>query len=179
MESWSQMGVQTYRWWAGREIVVNGQLVWRGKNYSPEICNDLLEYFDTTAYELVFNKVSGKMERQCKDFPTFEWFRAKVGIPNSTWRNWVNSYPELQEAVELAKDRQWDILRINGLNGTYNSSMAKFVGMNDLGMSEKSEVRNVDNDVISEAQKKKLLRQYLEDIKDWEVLEITDVDEET
>lgn len=57
-------------------------------------------------------------------------------------------------------------MRINGLNGTYNSSMAKFVGMNDLGMSEKSEVRNVDNDVISEAQKKKLLRQYLEDIKD-------------
>lgn len=52
--------------------MVNGQLVWRGKNYSPEICNDLLEYFDTTAYELVFNKVSGKMERQCKDFPTFE-----------------------------------------------------------------------------------------------------------
>jgi hypothetical protein len=125
----------------------------------------MLNFFDVDNYKEEVNKVSGMKIRVGSDYPTFEEFKFKHRIAKTTWNNWLNSYPEFKEAVEIAKMKQAAILKVNGLNGSYNSQMAKFVGMNDLGMSEKSEVKRIDEDVISEESKKKMIREYLEDLK--------------
>jgi hypothetical protein len=55
-----------------------------------------------------------------------------------------------------------EVLFVNGLNGSYQGQFAKFVGMNELGMSEKSESRVEYG--ISEISKRKMMEEYLAEI---------------
>ena len=59
---------------------------------------------------------------------------------------------------------------MNWLNGNYNAQFAKFVGMNDLGMAEKTETK--DTSSITDDQRKSMVREYMRDLKDGEILDV-------
>lgn len=162
-------------------MIINDKIVWRGWTYDPQYPKKLIQYFaQYKPYNEEKNNVTGKTDKVANDYPTFEWFRAEHQIPPSTRENWMKNYPELKEAVEMARDIKKNFLIQNWLHWTYNAQMARFIGMNDLGMSEKKEVNNTGS--ISDDQIKKLAFEYLNDIKDWweaNVLEVSEDDDKT
>jgi len=77
----------------------------------------------------------------------------------------------MAEAVELVKDMRVEFLTQNGLNGSYNAQMAKFIGMNDLWMSEKKEV-STNGVVINKEQRMKMMKEVLEDLANANAIEV-------
>ena len=153
--------------------IVNDKIVRRWWTYNTQYPKMLVDHFTKfKPYREEHNGVTGKTDKVANDYPTLESFRVKHQIPPSTRWYWTKEYPELKEAVELVQDMKREFLIQNGLHWTYNAQMAKFIGMNDLGMSEKKEVSNTAN--ISDSQRKKMVLEYLQDIKDWWTIEVLD-----
>jgi len=105
------------------------------------------------------------MDKIAADFPSIQSFRLKHKIPTSTRYDWLKSYPELAQANEIIKDAQANFLIQNGLNGTYNPTIVKFVGANELGMADKKEVTHT-NTAINDNQKRKIIEEYMQSLPD-------------
>lgn len=163
---------------AGRRklVLVDAKLVWRWITYEPTYPSMIVNYFSKPAYKKIRDRKTGETKIVATDYPTFEAFRVAHKIPKTTWDNWVRDYPEMKEAVAMVNDMKKRDLIVNGLNGNYNAQFAKFVGMNDLGMAEKSETK--DTSTITDDQRKSMVLEYLKDVKDGEVLDVnTESDE--
>jgi hypothetical protein len=84
-------------------MIINNNIVWRGNTYNPQYPKMLIKHFDSfQPYTQELNKINGKIEKIANDYPTFESFRIKHQITPSLRRHWVDTYPELKEAVEMA-----------------------------------------------------------------------------
>lgn len=135
-----------------RKLKVSKNPVGRPSEYYPEICQQLLDYFDRepeTAqwYQNTPGEQGGDTMRAAGcEFPTIEGFCAKYMISKVTFHNWKEKHQELMNAYEIARQTQQHILLTNGLKGHYNGSFAKFVAMNFFDMKDKAEVDHKSSD---------------------------------
>ncbi len=158
-----------------QKLELNGKIVRRPANYHPNMPHLMINHCNVDKYYYEQkNKVTGKMEKTAVDFPTIQSFRVKHKIPATTFNHWLKQYPEMQEAYEIVKDIQRDFLIQNGLNGTYNSNIVKFVGGNELDMAEKKEVVHKDAG-INESQKRKIIWEYLSSLPNGWVIDVEEV----
>jgi hypothetical protein len=76
------------------------------------------------------------------DYPTFEGFAAKIGVDTDTLRNWCDDHDRFRCCYAWAREKQREILLVNGIAGRYNPNFAKFVAINCHGMQEKVVTEN-------------------------------------
>ena len=115
--------------------------------YEKRYCDEIIRYFDKPA--VIFHSENSyypdgtikgeKTISEAIEFPTFQGFRAKIGVHVSTLYLWKDRHKEFEKAYNMAKQLQEKIWLVNSMNGFYNSSFAQFFGKNCLGYKEKSE----------------------------------------
>ncbi len=71
--------------------------------------------------------------------PTIEGFARYLGVNKTTLYEWSKEHPAFSNALEEIKTEQLERLINNGLNGDYNSTIAKLMLSSNHGMREKSE----------------------------------------
>lgn len=92
--------------------------------YDPSLCDRIVDYFAT--YE---------------GFPTLEAFaNLVIGVNLHTLENWANAHSEFKEAFERAKQIQLARIEEGTMLKRYDASFAKFLAINNHGMSERSQV---------------------------------------
>jgi len=138
--------------------MVDGKFVIRGQTYSLDIPNKLVKYFDIEPF---VKGEDGKVE--INNLPTLVGFCAKYKINRKKFYDWIKAYPEMKEAYDFAKMKEEEILVANGLRKHYDPTFAKFIAMNNLGMSEKKEITN--NAETTDEQKRKMIAEYMMDLK--------------
>lgn len=115
--------------------------------YKEEYCQKLEDFFNVPPQTVAYKKETKRDGTVTEtpmllgaELPTFERFAVTVcGITPATLCKWVNEYPDFKESHDRAKALQKSILYINGLSGQYNAQVVKLIGMNDHGMTEKTE----------------------------------------
>ena len=108
--------------------------VGRPTAYKPEYVQELIDFFNVDKDEGVLPLLSG--------------FACKIGVHRGTLNDWAAKHEEFADAYARAKEHQERLLIANGLNGTFNSQFAMFVGKSILGLRDKQEVELT---VLSEA----------------------------
>lgn len=114
--------------------------------YKAEYIEKLLLFFSEPKSDVHYERTyykdgSIKSERPIilpPKFPTFELFAASIGVTSNTLRNWCGEHPRFCEAYEYAKTLQLGIAKVYAMSKMYDSNFAKFILMNEHGMSEKS-----------------------------------------
>lgn len=156
--------------WNRKMVIINNKIEWVGKTYNENYPKMLVDYFDRfKTTKVIKNKDTWEKIVTAGDYPTIQWFRAKYKIPYSTWNMWEKNYPWLKEAIELVKDKAYDMLMVNGLNKRYDAQVVKIVGMNEHGITEKKEVTTQKMDITDE-QKQKMFDEYMrKNVIEWEV----------
>ena len=71
------------------------------------------------------------------EYPTFEGFAAMIGVTSLTLRHWCEEHDRFNACYAWAREKQREILMVNGIFGRYNANFAKFIAMNCHGMHEK------------------------------------------
>lgn len=97
--------------------------------YNTEICDDIIEFFET--YE---------------GYPTFEKFASERRLTTKTLLEWKKKYPRFTVAYEVCLEMQKAKTLEGGITGVYNPQIVKFIATNCHGMTEKTEQR-VDADI--------------------------------
>ena len=114
--------------------------------YKAEYIEQMLLFFaephSDVYYERTYYK-DGKLKSERPiilppKFPTFELFAASIGVTSNTLRNWCEKHPRFCDAYEYAKTMQLGIAKVYAMSKMYDSNFAKFILMNEHGMSEKS-----------------------------------------
>ena len=117
--------------------------------YKKKYTKALLEYFSKPPNRVEYVKhydSYGNIKREDPvlmgaDYPTLEGFAASLSVTVRTLENWCAAHEEFAEAYERAKELQKNLLVVNSLGGQYNGNFAKFIAMNEFGMSEKSDTK--------------------------------------
>ena len=120
----------------------------RPPKYYPEVCNDIIKFFDRKPYTIKITKAFGKTFRTkapC-DLPTLEGFANSIEVCRDTLYEWSTAekdgklkYPDFSYALKRAKEYQKNILVTNGLSGAYNGTFAIFTAKNVTDMKDKIE----------------------------------------
>ncbi len=108
-------------------------------NYRPEYCDELLRFFDGSAFTVTeVQKRDGSISllETAAELPTFAAFAKKIGVTCEELHAWEKQYPAFAYACEQARDRQGNILVQNSLRGNYASSFAVFMAKNLLGWKD-------------------------------------------
>jgi hypothetical protein len=71
--------------------------------------------------------------------PTIEGFARYIGVSKRVLYDWEQKYPDFLHALDEIRTEQLERLINNGLNGDYNSTIAKLMLSSNHGMREKSE----------------------------------------
>lgn len=156
-------------------VIINNKIEWVGKTYNENYPKMLVDYFDKyKTTKMVKNKETWEKVAMAGDYPTIAGFRAKHKIPLSTWLVWEKKYPWMKEAIELVKDKAYDMLIVNGLNKKYDAQVVKLVGMNEHGITEKKEITTQKIDITDE-QKQKMFDEYMRNnVIDWDAVVLED-----
>lgn len=92
--------------------------------YRTEYCDDLVQFFE-----------------EHEGFPTLEAFAAyKARVSINTLTNWCYAHPEFARAVEIAKTIQLSKIHEGTMLKRYDASYARFLAINNHGMTDKSQV---------------------------------------
>lgn len=135
---------------ANGQFTANNTFAKGNKNadkYKKKYAKALLQYFGKPPSRVEYVKhydSYGNLKREepvlmGADYPTLEGFAASLSVTVRTLENWCESHEEFREAYERAKELQKNVLVVNSLGGQYNGNFAKFIAMNEFGMSEKSD----------------------------------------
>lgn len=135
---------------ANGQFTANNTFAKGNKNadkYKKKYAKALIEYFGKPPNRVEYVKhydSYGNIKREepvlmGADYPTLEGFAASLSVTVRTLENWCESHEEFREAYERAKELQKNVLIVNSLGGQYNGNFAKFIAMNEFGMSEKSD----------------------------------------
>jgi len=120
----------------------------RPTTYRPELCQELIEWFNQEPWE----DVGGK--RLPRKLPTLIAFAREKKIGLSTIYDWTNkehaSYQKRfsETFMKMAKDAQKEALIQNALLGLYNPFFSKFVAVNISDMRDKQDVDISDNRMV-------------------------------
>lgn len=118
--------------------------------YKEKYADEMYEYFNVPPthaepiVEMNKNGVEVTVGREIipTDYPTFEGFAAKIGVDTDTLRNWCEEHDRFRHCYAWAREKQREILLVNGIAGRYNPNFAKFVAINCHGMQEKVATEN-------------------------------------
>jgi len=127
--------------------------------YKDEYCDMILLYFQEQESKVIYEEEyykDGTLKKKVpkmiipQKYPTFEGFAAIIGVTSRTLKNWAEDvredgkakYPHFSECYARAKDMQLAIAKNNGITKQYDGNFAKFVLMNDHGLSDKTTVEN-------------------------------------
>lgn len=135
---------------ANGQFTANNTFAKGNKNadkYKKKYAKALIEYFDKPPSQVVYIRhyySNGNLKREEPKvlparYPTLEGFATLLSVTVRTLENWCESHEEFREACERVKEMQKDTLIVNSLGGQYNGNFAKFIAMNEFGMSEKSD----------------------------------------
>lgn len=143
--------------------------VGRPTYYDPAYCRAIIEFFEraleeeytatprelkdrtTSITELALNAETNVLEPAarslkeevrtiCSELPTIEAFARTIGVSHQTILNWAKLYPTFNEALQMAKDIQCNLLTQRMLSGRYNPTAAIFVTKNVTWMRDRSEI---------------------------------------
>ncbi len=125
----------------------------RPTKYYPEICQELIDWFDQEPYEDIEiphyknGEVSwNDKKRVPRQLPTLRNFARSKKICISTIYNWIDEkhdsfHPEFLEAYsKCVKSGQKEFLIQNGLAGCWNPLFTKFVAVNMTDLTDKQEI---------------------------------------
>lgn len=90
----------------------------RPTNYSNEIREKALEYITVTVDETIEGKTKVNL-------PSIEGLASYIDVNRDTVYEWCKVYPEFSDIIEKLKEKQVKSLINNGLQGTYNPTIAK------------------------------------------------------
>lgn len=103
-----------------RPIEYRPEIVDKVKQYLKECVDEIEEYHKTRGEK------SDTYERIVKvKIPTIEGLAVYLGVNRSTLYEWKDTYKEFSDIIEELQAIQADRLLNNGLNGSYNSTIAK------------------------------------------------------
>jgi len=126
-------------------------LAGRPSEYKPDMCADILDYFNVSPYEIKTREITMKSgavyeERyvEVNDLPLLSGFAVKIGVTRKTLSEWAKLYPDFSHAFETAKEIQDRNLNTNGLRGLYNNNYANLLGKNYLGFKDKKDITTDD-----------------------------------
>jgi hypothetical protein len=95
-----------------------------GSKYKPEYADRLTKFF-----------------KEHEGFPTLEAFAGvELGVSLNTITNWAKSHPDFEAAVSVAKTIQLAKIHEGTMTKRYDATYAKFLAINNHGMSEKTQV---------------------------------------
>jgi hypothetical protein len=111
----------------------------RPTKYLPEMCDKADEYLLLNQDEEV-EMVNNKGTRVKVKLPTVEGFALFLGVNKTTLYEWDKSYPEFSNSLNKIVTEQKKRLLNKGLEGTYNSTIAKLILSANHGMREGTDV---------------------------------------
>ena len=122
----------------------------RPTKYYPEICQEMLDFFDDAGTMTLHDG------RTVDKLPTFEQFATKKDLCTDTLNAWKNdgNKPEFSEAYKKCQNKQKEFLIQRGLAGDINTTFGIFVSKNITDMKDKTEV---DNNINGDGLKKILV----------------------
>lgn len=114
------------------------------KIYSGKKLKDYLD-LSTDRVEKVVVQENDKGYTLYKDklivkIPTIVGYANFIGRTEATLYNWAKEYKEFRQALDVIKAKQKQALIEHGLDGTYNSAIAKLVLSSNHGMSDHTDV---------------------------------------
>lgn len=148
--------------------------------YRPEYCDQLIAFFDKSAFETIIikndegnetvatNKQGKPILKPCA-LPTKEGFAFSIGVHSETLINWAKKFNQFFEAIKKAENLQKNILIQNGLIGNYEKTFAIFVAKNVTDMKDQQIVehhsKNISFDISDKCDPKEAAAAYMEIIK--------------
>lgn len=90
----------------------------RPTDYSKEILEKALEYIDVTQDEVTEGKIKVNL-------PSIEGLATYIDVNRDTVYEWCKVHKEFSDIIEKLKEKQVKSLINNGLQGTYNPTIAK------------------------------------------------------
>lgn len=126
----------------------------RPTEYTSEMCEKLVEYFDQPLYVIKKKQVAsgGRAvwveEERPNSMPTFEGFAGSIGVTHNTLRNWGRDNPDFLSAYAHCKDIQKKFIMEHGMMGGYNPGFAKFIAVNVTDLKDRvtHEIESVELD---------------------------------
>jgi len=116
--------------------------------YRPELCDELLEFFDIPHSRVIKTVTTGKGDfgkveekEVANDLPHFVTFAQKIGVSVETLNAWTKTYPEFSEAYSKAKLINERMLASNALKGLYNATFAIFMAKNKFGWRDEQHIK--------------------------------------
>lgn len=123
--------------------------VGRPTNYYPELCEEVIEFFDIEPSRTKKIITTGKnyyMKEEeievANPLPHLIDFIRKIGTNSTTIGEWAKKYPEFAESLKTAKLLREKIIEQNGLKGLYNASFAIFDAKNTLGWRDEQHLKS-------------------------------------
>jgi hypothetical protein len=117
--------------------------------YKEEYCDKIIEYFSKPVTRTEYKEILRNGEVVAREpiefiepYPTFEGFAVSIGVVHDTLLEWQKVHPQFRTAYIQAKNIQYDKLSGNTVIGRYNPVFAKFLAVNNFGMSDKQEVES-------------------------------------
>ncbi|MFA5395216.1 MAG: terminase small subunit [Methanogenium sp.] len=123
---------------------------YRGKDWFNKKLKEYLKKRKDKEYE--FHKTRGDKSDSYEEkinakLPTVEGFADFIGFTKPTLYNWAKKHKEVKLGIDKIVNQQLVRLIDRGLEGTYNSTIAKLILSSNHGMKEKSDV-TTDNQPI-------------------------------
>lgn len=118
----------------------------RPTKYKPEMCDMVDDYLAIAVdeeYDYIKSESGSSVTREQKlrvKLPTVDGFASYLDVATSSVNLWATQYPEFSEALEKIKREQRNRLLDKGLNGQYNSTIAKLILSANHGISEQKKV---------------------------------------
>ena len=107
----------------------------RPTKYRKEYCDQIVEFFDVDDTEII-----GDEERAAR-LPTFAGFARKLLVPRTRLHEWAKKHPEFQDAMNICKTIQEDIMVNNGIRGFFSSGFAQLAMKNMNTWRDKQDVQ--------------------------------------
>ena len=122
----------------------------RPTKYTEEMPDKVIEYINQCVDKLEkVAKTEGSSTvtydlRLKVNIPTVEGLATFLDVNKTTIYEWEEKHKKFSNALEKLRMAQHDQIVSNGLGGTYNSTIAKLMLMNNFGYKEKSDVTSDD-----------------------------------
>lgn len=122
-----------------------------------ELAGYILEKFQNPAVREVRGR-GGEIVTEVQRLPTLQGICFELGMTGGEFEARCAGSKELQRAVELCSQAEYDMVVRGGLDGSYNGGFASLLMKNKQSWSEKSETKVVRDYVLSDGDRRMLER---------------------